>query len=121
MQIDINEQQAQLVDQYASVDAQIKELTAQLKGLRSELDSIVVSAEVPDHESAVLRTENSMLEYSSPSESLRFSANMVDFVNETKCFDVLDISITKARKQLTAENLARYFTTVIGSRKLYVM
>lgn len=116
---ELTTEQAQVVNEYSSVIKQIKDLEANAKLLRVEIDSIVADMNPEDTINA--ETDLYKLEFSKASDSLKLSVPIKQLLAETDKYEVLSVSITECKKQLTEEQLSQYFNVVKGSRRVSVL
>lgn len=114
-----NEQQS-LIDEYASKQQALKSLTEEVKGLREQVDVIVEQSKIDPLEQIQLKTGNSLIDFAKTAEALKFNYDMNDFLIETNRFDLVDVNISKAKKELNKVELQKYFKLVLGSRRATV-
>ena len=58
-----------------------------------------------------------LIDYTAPAESLVCCVNVAEFIAQTNAWSALTVSVTEARKQLSAAQLARLFEKKAGSRR----
>ncbi len=58
-----------------------------------------------------------LIDYTAPAESLVCSVNAAEFIAQTNAWSALTVSVTEARKQLSAAQLAMLFEKKTGARR----
>jgi hypothetical protein len=107
-----------ILDEYARTYQEHKALDNQLKNLRKLVDNIIANANADDLEEVVMETDMVIIPFSTNTESLKFKYDMEQYIQETGKYATLSVSLVEARKHLSHAQLATYFETVVGSRKL---
>ncbi len=121
VQIKLENDQAETAKAYALIKAEIKCLEEQAKKFKEELDKIVEqsTAEYDDVVELVVEDEI-VVTYSKAVYNFKFDCDIQNFLSETGAYELLDVSVTKARKFLGEDRMRDYFKKVVGSRKSYI-
>jgi hypothetical protein len=121
VQIKLSDDQAETAKAYALIKAEIKCLEDQAKKFKVELDKIVdeCTADYDDVVELVVEDEI-VVTYSKAVYNFKFDCDIQSFITETGAYELLDVSVTKARKFLGEDRMRDYFKKVVGSRKSYI-
>ena len=121
LQIELTGEQAETAKAYALIKAEIKCLEEQAKKFKEELDKIIESSEADYDDSVELVVDNEIVvTYSKAVYNFKFDFDMKDFIESTGSYELLEVSVTKARKLFGEDGMRQYFKKVVGSRKSYI-
>lgn len=121
LQIQLSGDQAETAKAYALIKAEIKCLEDQAKQFKKELDSIIANSEAEYDDAVELMVDDKVVvTYSRAVYNYKFDYDISKFLQETKAYDLVEISVTKARTLLGEEKMREYFNKVVGSRKSYI-
>jgi hypothetical protein len=121
LQIQLSGDQAETAKAYALIKAEIKCLEDQAKQFKKELDGIIANSEAEYDDAVELMVDdNVVVTYSRAVYNYKFDYDISKFLQETKAYDLVEISVTKARTLLGEEKMREYFNKVVGSRKSYI-
>ena len=120
-QIKLSGDQAETAKAYALIKSEIKCLEDQAKKFKAELDQIVEQSKI-DYDDVIelVVEEEVVVTYSKAVYNFKFDFDMKEFIETTGSYDLLDVSVTKARKFLGEDRMRDYFKKVVGSRKSYI-
>lgn len=120
-QIKLSGEQAETAKAYALIKAEIKCLEAQAKKFKDELDQIVDESKI-DYDDVIelVVDEEVVVTYSKAVYNFKFDCDMKEFIEEVGSYELLDVSVTRARKFLGEDKMREYFKKVVGSRKSYI-
>jgi hypothetical protein len=121
LQIQLSGDQAETAKAYALIKAEIKCLEDQAKQFKKELDVIITNSEAEYDDAVELMVDDKVVvTYSRAVYNYKFDYDISKFLQETKAYDLVEISVTKARTFLGEEKMREYFNKVVGSRKSYI-
>ena len=119
--IELSREEIDLVDQFYSIYRQRRDLEALEKTLRKKIDAIVEQNPTEDNDEPIrLETPSSRIGFGKVSKKLKLVYDVEEFLIETKLFEAVTISTTKATDKLSKADVAKYFKLVPGSRNISV-
>jgi hypothetical protein len=116
----LSDEQKEHFSEFIRIKDEIALLEKQAAEYKKELDDIVNTSDISSTESIIININDRSIEYSKVSESIKFDYDVQLFLSEVQDYSLMDISVTKARKALSAEQIDQYFRTELGGRKMYV-
>ena len=120
MKIELNEDQQQLANEYATKNAELKRLTDEVKKIREQLDRQLDIDAFDSEDKLLIETDIANFTYASNATKRKFNSNIRDFIADTDAYEALTINMTKANDVLSSEQFKKYFDEVSGSRSLTV-
>ena len=110
-----NKQIAKIVDEMAELEKVYKPLEQRFVELKKQLAEYANSQE--DNDCIILSSDNNYITYTKPTYSL-VCKDVQTFLEQTKCFDAVTVSVSKAKDLCTHEKVAEFFEYKKGSRKM---
>jgi hypothetical protein len=110
-----DKQIAKIVDEMAELERTYKPLEQRFVELKKQLAEYANSQE--DNDCIILSSDNNYITYTKPTYSL-VCKDVQTFLAETKCFDAVTVSVSKAKDLCTHEKVAELFEYKKGSRKM---
>ena len=118
--IKLTEEQTTRFDEFVSLQQAIKDLTDQAAIIRTEIDQCVRDAEADDTEAVVILVNDNIIEFSVVANSYKFDYDIEDYIVETSAYNTLTVSSTVAKKELSSDQVEKYFRIEKGSRRLKI-
>lgn len=110
-----NKEIAVIVDEMAELERQLTPLSKRFDALKKQLSEYANSQE--DEDCIFLASDNNYITYTKPTYSL-VCKDVQTFLKETKCFDAVTVSVSKAKDKCTPDVVAELFEYKKGSRKM---
>lgn len=110
-----DKQIAKIVDEMAELEKVYKPLEQRFVELKKQLAEYANSQE--DEDCIILASDNNYITYTKPTYSL-VCKDVQTFLEQTKCFDAVTVSVSKAKDLCTPERVTELFEYKKGSRKM---
>ena len=110
-----DKQIAKIVDEMAELEKVYKPLEQRFVELKKQLAEYANSQE--DNDCIILSSDNNYITYTKPTYSL-VCKDVQTFLEQTKCFDAVTVSVSKAKDLCTHEMVTELFEYKKGSRKM---
>lgn len=111
-------EQQERFNEYLELQEKIKIDTAASEVIRKEIDQVVAESDAEDDQPVVMVVGNRTISYSAVAQNYKFNYDMASYINETKAYDTLTVSVANARRILSEANVNVYFSVEKGSRRI---
>lgn len=118
--IELTPDQVEKYAEFCFIRQTIKELTEQANEICTEIEQQVYDSDAADDEPVVLIVKDNIIEFSVVPKSFKFDYDIKKYIEETNAYDTLTVSSTAAKKDLSSEQVSKYFTIDKGNRRLKI-
>lgn len=118
--LELTQEQVDRYGQFIELKKQIELLTKESDVIRKEIEQAIKDQDIDSDETIVMFIDSNIIELSKPTQTLKFNYDIEQFINETRKYEVLQVSTILARKHLQSDELDVYFKIEPGSRKLSI-
>lgn len=116
----LSEEQLAKFSKMALLMEEIKILEKEVAVYKQELLDVIEEQQIDKFEPVYADVKGARIEFSKAAIMSKFDYDLKDFMDETEGYFYLEVSVSRAKANMSSKSFAKYFVSSIGNRKMYV-